>query len=258
MSSSPISPSPPSMSNENSNSSQLPNIPFNRVLSPIEYKNLKFLVLDCPTEQTIHQYVKELKSRGVTDVVRVCEPTYNKIVFEQVGINVFDWPFKDGGLPPAETIANFLNLCDERFVGGLVSSKDELNKGTEPVIAVHCVAGLGRAPVLVAIAFIEAGMVPLDTIEYVRRRRRGAFNSIQLQWLVDTYKRQWGKKSSRKIGFGHAGKRPSSPSSSRDGNDNQNSEVNTPPSKESTSILGKLFKFNKKNNSSTQVGLVTV
>jgi protein tyrosine phosphatase type 4A len=38
---------------------------------------------------------------------------------------------------------------------------------------VRLCVGLGRAPVLVAVALIEAGMSPLDAIEFVRRRRRG-------------------------------------------------------------------------------------
>lgn len=53
----------------------------------------------------------------------------------------------------------------------------------------HCVAGLGRAPVLVAIALIELGMAPLDAIEYIREKRRGAFNKPQIMFL-DSYKRK--------------------------------------------------------------------
>ncbi|KAJ2815831.1 hypothetical protein GGI24_005924, partial [Coemansia furcata] len=56
-------------------------------------------------------------------------------------------------------------------------------------IAVHCVAGLGRAPVLVAVALIEKGMDPLDSIEHVRHKRRGAFNNRQITYLADQYKR---------------------------------------------------------------------
>jgi protein tyrosine phosphatase type 4A len=42
--------------------------------------------------------------------------------------------------------------------------------------------------VLVAIAFIENGMSPLDAVEFIRRKRRGAFNSKQIQFL-DGYKK---------------------------------------------------------------------
>jgi len=57
-----------------------------------------------------------------------------------------------------------------------------------PTIAVHCVAGLGRAPILVAIAMIELGMANLDTVEFIRSHRRGCFNSHQIQY-IDGYKR---------------------------------------------------------------------
>ena len=42
--------------------------------------------------------------------------------------------------------------------------------GTDPssCVAVHCVAGLGRAPVLVALALIELGMKYEDAVELIR------------------------------------------------------------------------------------------
>ncbi|KAI8808891.1 protein-tyrosine phosphatase-like protein [Cladochytrium replicatum] len=180
-------------------------IPFSRMMSTVEYKNLRFIILDCPTEANLPLYKEEFKSRNVTDVVRVCEPTYNKSYFEENGIRVHDWPFKDGGVPPATLISSFLSLCDERF-GGILGQKSATANGAvsggeaeeeclPPAIAVHCVAGLGRAPILVAICLVESGMEPLDAVEYIRRRRRGALNSVQLQWLVDTYKRTWHKTS---------------------------------------------------------------
>jgi protein tyrosine phosphatase type 4A len=63
---------------------------------------------------------------------------------------------------------------------------------------VHCVAGLGRAPALVAIALIELGMQPLDAVEYIRSKRRGAFNKPQINYL-DAYKPTRGKSSTMSI-----------------------------------------------------------
>jgi protein tyrosine phosphatase type 4A len=50
-------------------------------------------------------------------------------------------------------------------------------------IAVHCLHGLGRSPVLVAMAFREAGMNRQESIDFVRSRRRGSFNVRQLEFL---------------------------------------------------------------------------
>lgn len=58
-----------------------------------------------------------------------------------------------------------------------------------PVIAIHCVAGLGRAPILVALALVEAGMDALSVIELIRTRRPGALNTVQVRYLIDTHKR---------------------------------------------------------------------
>ncbi|KAI8835518.1 tyrosine phosphatase IVA1 [Chytridium lagenaria] len=170
-------------------------------MTSIDYKSMRFVVFDCPTDATVPMYLDELKLRNVTDVVRVCEPTYDRSVFEQSGIRVHDMPFSDGTIPPLNVIQGFLHLCDERFAGGIsgVHSAPDAGEGA-PAIGIHCVAGLGRAPVLVAMSLIEAGMVPLDAVEFVRKRRRGAFNSVQLTHLVDSYKRVWKKPSGNKFG----------------------------------------------------------
>ncbi len=43
-------------------------------------------------------------------------------------------------------------------------------------MAVHCVAGLGRAPFLVAIALIHKGCERINAIELIRKHRPGALN----------------------------------------------------------------------------------
>jgi hypothetical protein len=48
---------------------------------------------------------------------------------------------------------------------------------------------------MVGVILIEAGFEPLDAVAFIRKRRRGALNSLQLQFLVDEYKRRASKKS---------------------------------------------------------------
>lgn len=165
--------------------------PLGRALSLIEVPNspLRFLILDCPTESTLPFYLEEFKRYNVTDVVRCCQQTYSANTLAMEGITVHDMPFKDGGLPPITLVREWIGLVDNQ------EQKLKENESLRPTIAVHCVAGLGRAPVLVCIALIELGMEPLDAVAYIRTKRRGAFNKPQISYL-DTYKRIWKTKSS--------------------------------------------------------------
>ncbi|KAK3817762.1 MAG: protein-tyrosine phosphatase-like protein [Benniella sp.] len=163
------------------------------LIEPPITKGIRFLILDCPTDSTLPFYLAELKRNDVTDVVRCCEPTYSAATLQAENIQVHDWPFRDGAVPPANIIKGWLQLVDSRLVkrqqrSGSPSASDEGENVMVPTIAVHCVAGLGRAPILVAIAMIELGMANLDTVEFIRSHRRGCFNSHQIQY-IDGYKR---------------------------------------------------------------------
>lgn len=140
--------------------------------SEISYKEMRFLITDRPTDQTITNFIEELKKHNVLDVVRVCEPTYKVEELRKEGIDVTDLVFDDGTFPPTEIVEQWFDLLRRRF-------------GADPssCVAVHCVAGLGRAPVLVALALIELGMKYEDAVELIREKRRGAINSKQLAYL---------------------------------------------------------------------------
>lgn len=140
--------------------------------SEISYKEMRFLITDRPTDQTVANFIEELKKHNVLDVVRVCEPTYKVEELKNEGIEVTDLVFDDGTFPPSDVVDRWFSLLRARFC-------------TDPssCVAVHCVAGLGRAPVLVALALIELGMKYEDAVELIREKRRGAINSKQLSYL---------------------------------------------------------------------------
>lgn len=54
--------------------------------SLIEFKNLKFLIMDAPKPSNLHLYIKECKKYNVTTIVRISEPSYDKAEVEAAGI----------------------------------------------------------------------------------------------------------------------------------------------------------------------------
>ncbi|VDN89473.1 unnamed protein product [Brugia pahangi] len=145
---------------------------FKPAPSEIQYGRMRFLITDRPSDLTINTYIEELEKHNARAVVRVCEPTYATTPLIVNGIDVLDWEFDDGSAPPPELITKWLSLAKESF-----------KLYPNQCIAVHCVAGLGRAPVLVAIALMEAGMKYEDAVDLIRRHRRGALNQKQLNFL---------------------------------------------------------------------------
>jgi len=149
-----------------------PNYFFLTNPSEIKFGKMKFLITDQPHETTLETFIKELERHKTKAVVRVCEPTYHTDILKSHGIDVKDWEFHDGQPPPQEVINKWLDFVKEVF-------KTE----TDSCIAVHCVAGLGRAPVLVAVALLEAGMGCEEAITEIRSQRRGALNDKQLEFI---------------------------------------------------------------------------
>jgi len=147
-------------------------------------KEMQFLIMDAPRKANLHLYIKEMRKHSVTDIVRVCEPTYEASQLSTAGITVHEMEYKDGTAPPQELIHKFLTLVEKVFFS---PNSDK----TTNTIAVHCVAGLGRAPVMVAIACIEfENKDPVEVVTEIRRHRRGAINEKQLLYL-ESYKKSY-------------------------------------------------------------------
>lgn len=144
----------------------------------LEYKGRRFLIIDAPTDRNLQHYLKEFQKYGVTHLVRACAPSYDTAPVVAQGVEVHEMAFKDGDPPPQHVLDGWLALNDTVF-----KKRGASESKTDPTIAVHCVAGLGRAPVLVAVSLIEAGMQPLESVDFVRQHRRGAINTRQLTYL---------------------------------------------------------------------------
>lgn len=153
----------------------------------INYKGFRFLITDRPSDQTIHNYIQELKKHKVTAVVRVCEPSYKTEELKSEGIEVYDLPYNDGMSPPKEVVEGWFKVLKKQFY-------DNPNS----CVAVHCIAGLGRAPSMVAIALIELGLRYEEAVELIREKRRGAINAKQLAFLE-----KYRPKSRLKLKNGH-------------------------------------------------------
>ena len=88
--------------------------------------------------------------------------------------------FDDGGIPKIENITEWLKVVDEFYDNNkeeqavLESAQKENNKKQFNLkgqgkagparIAVHCVAGLGRAPLMVALALVHKGCQSINAI----------------------------------------------------------------------------------------------
>ncbi|CAM9662457.1 unnamed protein product [Chrysoparadoxa australica] len=162
--------------------------------SLVEWRKLRFLIMDAPKANNLHLYLKECKKHNVVSMVRVCEQTYPAAEVEASGIQMYEMEYDDGEAPPQPVINKWLEVVRDTASGAAIKAgmvpagSPNTSSDQGPCIAVHCVAGLGRAPVLVAIALIENGMDPIEAVEYIRARRRGAINLRQLSYL-ESYQR---------------------------------------------------------------------
>lgn len=77
--------------------------------------------------------------------VRECKATCDTaVVSQEEGIRILDWPFDAGSSPSNQIVDDGLGLVNIKF-------REEPGRCS----AAHCVASLGRTPVLVALALMK-------------------------------------------------------------------------------------------------------
>ena len=135
----------------------------------IEYHNYTFMITDSPTDNNLDTYLQHYQTHNVSTIVRLCESYYDSSIIEKAGIDIIDLSYEDGGVPSRSIINRWHDIVSN-------------HKNT--ILAVHCLSGLGRAPLLVCLSLIENGMDTIEAIEMIRRHRNGALNSKQIDYLI--------------------------------------------------------------------------
>lgn len=158
-----------------------------RDISLIRSGEYSFIVFDAPTDHSVDRIVQDLKSLDCKTVVRTCQETYNPKAFTQNDVMLTSLFFPDGSMPSKLILKQWLKLVSDCHEDG--------------PIGIHCVAGLGRSPLLVAIALIEfAALSAEQSMQLIRQYRRGAINRKQEEFIKEyeqEVKKKKGKEASK-------------------------------------------------------------
>jgi protein-tyrosine phosphatase len=144
--------------------------------------NKLFLITPSPEHKYINDYIKLLKDNSIQLVIKATNNNlYDTKIYNDNNIDLIELDFDDGAIPNNNIILRMIDI------GSKYNS-----------ICFHCMAGLGRAPFLATLILIfELNYKSDDAIHEIKKIIPKAFNSIQLNFLLNLKKKHYLKKENK-------------------------------------------------------------
>jgi protein tyrosine phosphatase type 4A len=131
--------------------------------------NRNFIISGKPND--LNEYISIITKNSINLVINLTDDNTNLIEnkLKNVNIDYLHFPLVDGHGLSDDKIQNLLNF---------------LNRYNS--IAFHCVAGLGRAPLILGICLILLyNYKPIAVMEKIREKQPKALNTIQINFLMN-------------------------------------------------------------------------
>ena len=153
----------------------------------IDTTQIQFIMTECPVLQQIPEFISLLKHYNINYLLRINKDSYdtNLILQEIPNLIIKDLYFPDGEFPTTDIINEYIEF-KKTFQQPCLDDSVASRLGKVPIVAIHCVASLGRAPCIIALEMILFDNLNRFTIiDYIRNKKKGCFNTKQLKWVLE-------------------------------------------------------------------------